>query len=144
MMRILKNGLSLMLAMLMVFASLSVFAEGSEEAEVLSVTQEEAEGSQEQRDAQKKAESESRLAEIRDLLNSITYRTYRENHADAPAAAKTVHIDAEDYDPAATTATVLLLDDVADSNGNVEAGKSICIGEEGRVTWNFTVQESAL
>ncbi len=146
MMRILKNGLCLTLAFLMVFASMSVFAEGpetEEDAPQLLSAAEEPDASEGESEGEKEAERESRLAEIRDLLNSITYRTYRENYAEIPAATDTIHIDANSYDPAATTATVLLLDDVADSAGTVESGESLAIGEEGRVTFPFHVEKSA-
>ena len=115
--RFLSKTLVLLLAFLMVFSCFgtAVFA---------------ADGDEEQENAQ----TNEKMQEISELLNSEDYAGYREQYLDKPNGTSEAVMLAADYDVEKSTALVYL---------DKWYGKdAILIGEAGDVVWNFDIAES--
>lgn len=78
------------------------------------------------------------LEELRELLNTISYSDYSENHANTPKATSKIVINASDYDTANTNAAVKVYDDYKGSKG-----KSLYIPESGTVSWSVNIPSDA-
>ena len=56
--------------------------------------------------AEEPASSGRTIADLKELLNTISYNEYLEKHKDTPRATKTVSVNVAEYDKDATTAAV--------------------------------------
>lgn len=74
------------------------------------------------------------IAEVSEMLNSITYAEYNSKHADAPRATQEVKIDALNYNEELTNAGVSTYSD--------DTGKSLKIDDTGRVTWDVEIPQT--
>ena len=77
------------------------------------------------------------LAELRELLNAISYEEYLEKNANVPVATKSVTVNAADYLASETDATVEVV-----TNYEGSTGKSLFIPDTGTVSWKVKVPET--
>lgn len=80
--------------------------------------------------------SQKTIAEISEMLNSITYDEYVQKYADIPRATQEVKIDALKYNAELTDANVSTYTD--------GTGSALQIGDTGKVTWDIEVPQSGL
>ncbi|MBR0327004.1 MAG: hypothetical protein IIX09_04305, partial [Clostridia bacterium] len=77
------------------------------------------------------------LAELRELLNAISYEEYLEKNTNVPVATKSVTVNAADYLASETDATVEVV-----SKYEGSTGKSLFIPDTGTVSWKVNVPET--
>jgi len=75
------------------------------------------------------------IAEVSEMLNTITYAEYESKYADIPKATQEIVIDALDYNEEETNAKV--------STYSADGQNALSIGDSGRVTWDIDVPQTA-
>ncbi len=85
------------------------------------------------------ASSGRTIADLKELLNTISYNEYLEKHKDTPRATKTVSVNVAEYDKDATTAAVEV---VKDYEGR--SGSSVFFPDSGAISWKVNVPETAM
>ncbi len=86
---------------------------------------------------QNTSSSNTSIAEVSEMLNSISYAEYKEKYADVKRATKEVTINAADYNEELTDAKVTV-----ESNYGGSSGKSLYIPDSGTVTWDVEIPET--
>lgn len=81
------------------------------------------------------------IQDVKELLNTISYDTYREKYASVPRGESEIVIDAVAYDADKTTALVEVTDEYPDSDGN--AVSALYVPSEGIVSWNVDIPSTA-
>ncbi|HBL83614.1 MAG: hypothetical protein A2Y17_09260 [Clostridiales bacterium GWF2_38_85] len=86
-----------------------------------------------------KSELVDSIDEVKKLLSSETYSSYRELYKDKELATKSVFIEASEYldDELYSDAEVHVVDNYKDSDG-----KTLIAGDDGKVSWKVTVPEA--
>lgn len=78
------------------------------------------------------------LAELKELLNAISYEEYLKKNADVPVATKSVTVNAADYLASETNAKVEVVNDYEGADG-----KALFFPDTGTVSWKVNVPETA-
>ena len=86
-----------------------------------------------------KSELVDSISEVKKLLSSETYKSYRAIYKNIPSAKKDILIEAEDYDSENTDATVVVVD-----NYKGKSGSSLIASDDGKVVWNIDVPEDGM
>ncbi len=114
--KVLSGALSFLLVVLMIMSSVSVSVFAADDAE-----------------------NESKLQEIRDLLNSLTYEEYLASYADVAKGTDEKVIKAEDYNKDKTTAKVQV-----ETNYEGSSGKSLYVPETGNVSFDVDISKTGM
>ena len=77
------------------------------------------------------------LAELRELLNAISYEEYLQKNADVPVATKSVTVNAADYLASETNAKVEVV-----NNYEGSTVKSLFLPDTGTVSWKVKIPET--
>ncbi len=115
----LARSVALLLAALMLLGSMSMPAFAAEDEKTASTS------------------TTRSLAELKEILNAITYQEYMAKNAEVPNATKNVVIDAHKYTSASEDAVVEVCENIGGYNG-----KALFVSDTGSVTWEVEIPEN--